>query len=182
MELIRKEFNLNIEVWKEVLNFQFKQALLKDVIGFIYCDNLTDWYYNFFKKYNTDWKFSKLTKWKSSKLMYYKFLSDFDKIKETIKDKYFFWVFSEEKGNNKSEFWEYIWAICETLGQGYMDISEKYTIEQINYENFWRNYTKVKWIWSKESENMARSMLSDWKIQHMSKTEKESFEKLFDKI
>ena len=53
-ELIRKEYNLDIEIGKKTYNFKYKQANIEETMKFMEEDNIIEWIFNFLLNHNTD--------------------------------------------------------------------------------------------------------------------------------
>ena len=145
--------------------------------------DLLEWLYEFFKKYSTDNKFNKIIFLNSSK-----WFKDYIK---NIENTYFRGAFEknrlsntkEEEGDSTSEdneFWWYLMNLSTALDKDPLELMKKYTFWQANYFYFWAIYNSNKW--TKEWDELNRSMLTNRKIQKMDLEEKKALDDIFKNL
>ena len=180
-EIIRKEFNFDIEFWNKTVNFKYKQGLIIDFLEFI---NLEDWkqrlkwYIDFLEKTNTDWKFSRE--------FLSRYIKSFQKIQDKIRDTYFRWCFSKKQTTVKIDIWETLASLSDIIGISLVELIWKYTFEQASYESFWKSYLKVKYAPihkeedRRQNEIKERNMLNKRKLENMSEEEEKKLKSYYN--
>ena len=182
-ELISEDFNLTIEIWKATYKFKYKQATIYETIQFMKAKNLLDWMYEFLKEHSVDKKFNKIIFLNSSNWFkeYIKNLQNTflrgafeDKTADSKKKD------TEEDTSEPNEFWWYLMSLSTALGVDPLKLMQNYTFQQANYLYFWAIYNSNKW--SKEWEELNRSMIVNRTISKMDLKEKEALDDMFKNL